>query len=85
MTGLGHFVGVRATFSGISALTFAWRMSKSPLRAPKSKVNVNTDGGPLPDEETLANFEQALRPSPPYCFRIMCPQLPPPSNLVQGV
>ena len=30
----------------------------------------------------MANFQQSLRPSSPSC---LCPQVPPPSELVQGV
>ena len=37
---------------------------------------------PAPDQETAANFQQALRPPHPSCF---CPPLSPPSELVQGV
>ena len=37
---------------------------------------------PAPDQETVANFHQSLRPSHPPC---LCPPLPPPSELVQGV
>ena len=37
---------------------------------------------PAPDQETVANFQQSLRPSSPAC---LCPLGPPPSELVQGV
>ena len=37
---------------------------------------------PAPDQETATHFQQSLRPSSPSC---LCPPVPPPSDLVQGV
>ena len=36
-----------------------------------------------PDQETVANFQQSLRPSSDPC--LLCPPLPPPNELLQGV
>ena len=54
-------------------------------RAAALRININTDGHPLPTKKrwrTTSKERQSLRPSPPC---ILCPSLPPPSELAQAV
>ena len=50
---------------------------------PLLRSNATILPAPDQDKDTVANVEQTLHPSPPFCFLLLCPQLPPPSNLVQ--